>query len=583
MNATDSEIRRRLRLGEDSGWEFKRFEFRGDLPTSPRREDLADEMVAFANASGGTLLCGVEDDGRLQDMSPGQMAALDRVLVEVSTDAIEPALRIEVHHRELDGRGFVLVAIPRGEAVHERSGRAFIRVGATKRRLGGDERLRLAQGRAQSRFLWFDRQVVPGTGIETLDERLWGPLLSVAGAADPSRGLANLRLLAEAEGGVERATVAGVLLCARRPQEWLPQATIMATHYRGTDRASGQLDGREIAGPLPEQIAAAVGFVARNMRVAARKTPARVDLPQYSQTAVFEAVVNAVAHRDYSIASQRIRLSMFSDRLEIDSPGRLANGMTIEAMASSQATRNEVVASVFGRFPVGDIPGSGHRRYLMERRGDGVPIIIEATRETTGLAPRYELVGETGLVLTVPAAELQPTPAVATVTVHHAGLPLPGADVVALFPNKTWRRATTDDAGEVAFDLHSTHLPMTVYAAAPGYAARLERGWIPRQGSLVLALDRLPGGGATIFPEAAGHIPGLRGRLNPVRDTADRTYLHAPNIAVEQGREQPVHFRCGRPMRLTDAFGVEMSVTIVDILGKTALVEYRPFEVDSEV
>ena len=373
MNVTDSEIRRRLRLGEDSGWEFKRFEFRGDLPTSPRREDLADEMVAFANASGGTLLCGVEDDGRLQDMSPAQMAALDRVLVEVSTDAIEPALRIEVHHRELDGRGFVLVAIPRGEAVHERSGRAFIRVGATKRRLGGDERLRLAQGRAPSRYLRFDRQVVPGTGIETLDERLWGPLLSVAGAADPSRGLANLRLLAEAEGGVERATVAGVLLCARRPQEWLPQATIMATHYRGTDRASGQLDGQEIAGPLTEQIAAAVGFVARNMRVAARKTPARENLPQYSQTAVFEAVVNAVAHRDYSIASQRIRLSMFSDRLEIDSPGRLANGMTIDAMASSQATRNEVVASVFGRFPVGDMPGSGHRRYLMERRGDGGP------------------------------------------------------------------------------------------------------------------------------------------------------------------------------------------------------------------
>ena len=582
MNLTDSDIRRRLRLGEDSGWEFKRLEFRGDVPASPRREDMADEMAAFANARGGALLCGVEDDGRLQDMSPNQMAALDRMLVEVSTDAVEPPLRIEVHHRELDGRGFVLVIVPRGDAVHERSGRAFVRVGATKRRLGGDERLRLAQSRAQSRYLWFDRQIVPGTGFETLDEKLWGPLLSVAGAADPSRGLTNLRLLAEAEGGVERATVAGVLLCARRPQEWFPQATIMATHYRGANRASGQLDGQEITGPLPEQIAAAVGFVVRNMRVAARKTPARENLPQYSPTAVFEAVVNAVAHRDYSIASQRIRLSMFGDRLEIDSPGRLANGMTISAMASSQATRNEVIASVFGRFPVGDIPGSGHRLYLMERRGDGVPIIIEATRETSGLAPRYELAGETGLVLTVPAAKLHPTPAEATVAVHHAGVPLPGVDVAVLFPNKTRRQGTTDDAGEVAFDLHSTHLPMTAYAAAPGYAATLERAWIPRKGGLVLALERLPDGGATIFPDANGHIPGLSGRLNPVRDTADRTYLYAGNIAVEQGRQQPVHFRFGRPMRLTDAYGVEMSVTIVDILGSTALVEYRPYEAGSE-
>ena len=531
--------------------------------------------------AGGALLCGVEDDGRLQDMSPAQMAALDRVLVEAGTDAVEPPLRIEVHHRELDGRGFVLVIVPRGDAVHERSGRAFIRVGATKRRMGGDERLRLAQSRAQSRYLWFDRQVVPGTGFETLDEKLWGPLLSVAGAADPGQGLANLRLLTEAEGGVQRATVAGVLLCARRPQEWFPQAAIMATHYRGTNRASGQLDGREITGPLPEQIAAAVGFVVRNMRVAARKTPARENLPQYSLTAVFEAVVNAVAHRDYSIASQRIRLSMFSDRLEIDSPGRLANGMTISAMASSQATRNEVIASVFGRFPVGDIPGSEHRLYLMERRGDGVPIIIEATRETTGLAPRYELARETGLVLTVPAAELHPTPAQATVAVHHDGVPLPGVDVVALFPNKTRRQGTTDDAGEVAFDLHSTHLPMTVYAAAPGHAAKLERAWIPREGGLVLALERLPAGGATIFPDATGHIPGLSGRLNPVRDTADKTYLYAGNIAIEQGRQQPVHFRFGRPMRLTDAYGVEMWVTIFDILGSTALVEYRPFEAGS--
>ena len=582
MNLTDSDIRRRLRLGEDSGWEFKRFEFRGDVPASPRREDLADEMAAFANARGGALLCGVEDDGRLQDMSPTQMAALDRVLVEAGTDAVEPPLRIEVHRRELDGRGLVLVIVPRGDAVHERSGRAFIRVGATKRRMGGDERLRLAQSRAQSRYLWFDRQVVPGTGFETLDEKLWGPLLSVAGAADPSQGLANLRLLTEAEGGVQRATVAGVLLCARRPQEWFPQAAIIATHYRGANRASGQLDGREITGPLPEQIAAAVGFVVRNMRVAARKTPARENLPQYSLTAVFEAVVNAVAHRDYSIASQRIRLSMFSDRLEIDSPGRLANGMTISAMASSQATRNEVIASVFGRFPVGDIPGSEHRLYLMERRGDGVPIIIEATRETTGLAPRYELAGETGLVLTVPAAKLHPTPAQATVAVHHDGVPLPGVDVVALFPNKTRRQGTTDDAGEVAFDLHSTHLPMTVYAAAPGHAAKLERAWIPREGGLVLALERLPDGGATIFPDAAGHIPGLSGRLRAVRDTADRTHLHAGNIAIEQGRQQPVHFRFGRPMRLTDAYGVEMSVTILDILGSTALAEYRPFEAASE-
>ncbi len=577
MTIRDEDIRRQLTLGEDSRWEFKRVEFSGNTPTSPRRDDFADELGAFANAGGGVLLCGVEDDGTLQGMSREQMAALDHMLVEVSTDAIEPPLRIDVHHRELDGRALVLVEVPRGRAVHERDGRAFIRVGGTKRRLRGDERLRLAQQRAHGRYLGFDNQVVPETGFETLSERLWEPLLSVAGATDPRRGLMNLRLLAPDEAGVDRATVAGVLLCAPSPQDFIPQAAIVATHYRGLDRASGQLDAQEIVGPLAVQIADAVKFVVRNMRVAARKTPEREDVPQYSKAAVFEAVVNAVAHRDYSMSSRRIRLSLFKDRLEIDSPGQLPNGMTIEGMEASQATRNEVIASVFGRIPVGSVAGADHRRYLMERRGDGVTIIREETREATGIVPQYEVVDESSLVLCIPAAKLELVPADATVTVHSGGEPLPGIEVLALFPNKTWVRATTDEAGEAALDLYTTHLPMTVYAAGPGHTAGLEREWRPSQSGLLLELDPLASGGAAIFSKGTGHLPDLRGRLNPIRDTSDRTYLYADNIAIDEGRQQPVPFRPGKPIRLTDAHGRELSVTIADIIGRSVLLEYRPF------
>ncbi len=578
MTVSDEGIRQRLELGEDSRWEFKQVEFAGSRPTSPARDALADEMIAFANANGGVLLLGVADDGCLQGMSKAQMAALSDLIVEISTDSIEPALRIDVHHRELDRKTFVMVEVPRGDSLHERRGRSWIRVGASKRQLTGDERMRLAQRRAQARYLWFDRQAVPGTGFETLSEQLWGQLLSVAGATDPIRGLTNMRLLARDEADVLRATVAGLLLCAKTPQEWLPHAAITATHYRGRDRASEQLDAQEIDGPLQSQIADGMKFVARNMRVAARKSPARENMPQYSTSAVFEALVNAVAHRDYSISSRRIRLSLFADRLEIDTPGQLPNGMTIESMDASQATRNEVIASVFGRIPVGDVPGSAHRAFLMERRGDGVAIILRETQETAGRPAKYSMVGESSLVLSIPAAKLQPTPAEATIAVHSAGEPLSGIDVVALFPNKTWRQGKTDEAGEVAFDLHSTHLPMTVYAAAPGYAAGLRRDWIPQQGGLLLEFERLPTGGSAIFPSGAGHLPGLVGRLNPKRDSSDRTYLYADNIAVEQGQQQPVHFRFGKPMRLTDAFGVELSVTVVDLVGRTSLLEYRSFQ-----
>ncbi len=574
----DDDIRRQLRLGEDSRWEFKQIEFNGNTPTSPRRNELADELGAFANSSGGIMLCGVTDDGTVQGMSRERMAALDKLLVEVCTDTLDPPLRVEVQHRDLDGKAFILVVAPRGEALHERGGQAFIRAGATQRRLQKDESLRLAQNRAQSRYLWFDKQTVPGTGFETLDERLWEPLLSVPGAADPRRGLSNLRLLARDEAGVDRATVAGILLCTASPQDWLPQATVSATHYRGLDRASGQMDAQEIAGPLPAQIADAVQFVARNMRVSARKTPEREDVSQYSTTAIFEAMVNAVAHRDYSISSRRIRLSMFKDRLEIDSPGQLPNGMTIEGMEASQATRNEVIASVFSRIPVAKVAGSGHRRYLMERRGDGVSIIRSETQEATGVHPEYTVVDESNLVLSVPAAKLELVPADATVTIQSKGEPLAGIEVLALFPNKTWVRATTDEAGDAALDLYTTHLPMTIYAAGSGYAAGLERAWMPSRGGLLLELQPLDSGGAQIIAQSTGHLPGLSGRLNPIRDTSDRTYLYADNIAIEEGRQQPVPFRPGKPIRLTDAHGVELAVTIVDITGQSSLIEYQPFE-----
>ena len=578
MMIQDEEIRRQLRLGEDSLWEFKQIEFSGNKPTSPRRDDLADELGAFANAEGGILLCGVADDGTIQNLSRERMAALNHLLAEVSSDALEPPLRVDVHHRELDGRSFILVEIPRGEALHERSGQAFIRVGATKRRLRREESLRLEQSRTQSRYLGFDKQTVPETGFETLNERLWEPLLSLAGAADPRRGLTNLRLLAPDQADVDRATVAGILLCTPSPQDWLPHATITATHYRGLDRASGQLDSQEIVGPLPEQIADAVQFVVRNMRVAARKAPERVDMFQYSKAAVFEAVVNAVAHRDYSMSSRRIRLSMFKDCLEIDSPGQLPNGMTIEGMEASQATRNEVIASIFGRIPVANVAGSDRRRFLMERRGDGVPIIRSETREATGLFPEYEVIDRSSVVLRIPAAKLELVPADATVTVHSVGEPLANIEVLALFPNKTWVRATTDEAGNAALDLYTTNLPMTIYAAGPGYSAGLERAWVPGQGGLMIELEPLDSGGGAIFSEGTGHLPGLRGRLNPILDTSDRTYLYADNIAIGEGRQQPVPFRPGKPVRLTDARGTELSATIVDILGRSSLIEYRPFE-----
>ena len=196
MTYSDNEVRRHLRLGEDSYWEFKEVVFMGNRPREPRRDDWADEIVAFANSSGGVLLCGVTDDGNVQGMSREQLDELERLITNVCTDSIKPAIRVKISRREEPGgKAFLLVEIPEGHALHDNRNRSFIRVGSTKREMNSEERLRLAQRRGQASFLWFDKQPVDATGFGTLDEALWKPLTSAEGAADPELALEKMGLL----------------------------------------------------------------------------------------------------------------------------------------------------------------------------------------------------------------------------------------------------------------------------------------------------------------------------------------------------------------------------------------------------
>ena len=577
MPYSDDEIRSRLRLGEDSGWEFKEVEFQGSRPARGHRDDWADEVAAFANASGGVLLFGVTDAGEVPGMSREQLDAVERLVGEIARDSIKPAIRLEAYRLELDGRSLLLVTVPEGHAQHDSPGGSYLRVGSSKQPMTPDERMRLAQRRGQVRFGSFDEQTVGDTGFATFDEELWKPLLSAEGLADPEVALEKLGLLAADEHGVTRATVSGVLVCTAHPEQLLPNAVVTAVRYRGADRASGQVDAQEVTGPIDRQITQALAFAVRNMHVGARKTPARENLPEYSTQALFEAIVNAVVHRDYSIRGSRIRLSIFSDRLELCSPGSLPNNLTIESMGERQSTRNEALTSVLGRMDAGSIEGAGGRRYFMERRGDGVPIIRRETRELTGRDPEFRLIDGSELCLTLPAAEPDSGSASVVVTVRQDRLLLAGADVLALFPNNTWKRASTDADGEARLDLHSVHLPMTVYGAADGCAAHIERDWIPSERALAIDLAALPGGGSVMFPEGTGDIPGLLGRLNPILDTSGRTYLYASNIAINGGRQQPVRFAPGEEeLRLTDANGHELLVRVAAITGRSSLLEYCP-------
>lgn len=257
-----------------------------------------------------------------------------------------------------------------------------------------------------TRLIRFDEQAVYGAPNNCLDEKFWKKFKTNLSPADNTEFLLKLKLLTQDDEGKVSPSVSGVLMATEEPRLYLPNAFIQAVSYRGTERnAAYQLDAHDITGPLDQQIAEAYTFVARNMRVYAIKDPARRDIPQFALQAVFEALVNAVAHRDYSIQSAKIRLHLFADRLELFSPGTIPNTMTIDSLALRQAARNELLTSLLARCPLilKDFPGE--RRFLMDKRGEGVPIILTESEKLSGRRPQYQLLDDAELMLTIWAAK----------------------------------------------------------------------------------------------------------------------------------------------------------------------------------
>ena len=583
MSWDSNSIFRQLELGEDSRVEFKEVEFIENRVRAPHRDAIADELAAFGNTIGGTLIFSVSDSGEVRSMNRQQMDALESFVSEICADSIRPPLAFVTQRLPLpDGSSVLITEVEQSALVHKSPGGYLARQGSSKRELSSEALQRLFQQRGRSGLLGPDEVIIAETGQKTFEASLVDRFLSSRAIETDIVQLTKLGLMREDDNGILRATVAGILLCCERPEKYIRGAIIEAVRYRGTvlGRAS-QHDAATITGPLDRQIRDAVNFVRLNTRVAARKDPGRIETPQFSPRAMFEAIVNAVVHRDYSIHNEKIRLFIFDDRLEIYSPGALPNTLPIEAMRNRQATRNETLASSLRMLAVGDIAGAGDRQYFLEQRGEGVPIIFEQTRELTGRDPEYKLNGVAELCLTIPSANPPVEGIEGEVSVTSSGKPLAGAKVVTLYPNKTWIEGETDTFGRVSFGFHS-QLPLTVFCAASGHGAGVVRDWHPPD-PLTVELGPLPQGGSEIFPEETGHLPNLTGRLNPILNNLDRMYLYATNIAIDEGEQQPVHFKLKQPLRLTDINGFEWAVRFIEFIGKSALLEYRPPDLEGQV
>ena len=405
------ELVRRIRLGEDSTLELKRVLLAGSRITAPNRNEFADELAGMANGWGGTVVLGVEDRSReVLGIPLDRLDAVEAWVREICNDSVKPQLDALIRKIELpsaDGRlvAVLCVEVVRSLFVHKSPGGYFRRIGSSKREMSPEVLARLFQERSQSRVIRFDESPVPGTSPEQLDGALTRRFSRDERFPDET-ALRKLRIVADDEEGAARLTIAGVLLCTRDPGRWLPHAQIQAVSYVGERQdINYQSDARDIDGPLDEQVLEALHFVRRNTRVAATKAMARVERPQFSNRAVFEALVNAVAHRDYSMAGARVRLHLFGNRLELHVPGALANTLTPESMDSRQYSRNELIVSLLARCRVSEQENLV-RSHMMDRRGEGVPIILDESRELSGRVPEYTLIDDSELRLAIWSADL---------------------------------------------------------------------------------------------------------------------------------------------------------------------------------
>ncbi len=403
---------------ETSFLELKEVRFSGSRVTGPTLDELADELAAFANSQGGVLVLGVEDKSRdIVGIPHDRLDDVADFVREVCNDSVTPPIEQLVLDRlsvpSGSGRtvSIVKLEVPRSLFVHRSPGGYWHRVGDSKRVMTPEFLARLFQQRSQTRLIRFDEQPVVSARLDDLSEHLWMRFRTLRSDDEQETFLVKLGMAARAGDGKVRPTVAGVLMGSETPERWLPNAYVQVVAYRGSSvtadavAANYQLDAADITGSLDQQIIDAGRFVLKNMRRGASKTVGRVDEPQFDMADVFEALVNAVAHRDYAMHGAKIRLRLFEDRLELFSPGTLANSLTVDSLRYRQTARNETICSLQTRCPAPDEHWlTEGRAHFMEKRGEGVPIILDNSTALAGREPEFRVLDDAELMLTIHAA-----------------------------------------------------------------------------------------------------------------------------------------------------------------------------------
>lgn len=391
---TKTELLELIKNGESSGVEFKR--------DTIENRALAKELVAFANLRGGRVLLGVDDDGSVVGITRDR---IEEWIMTTCRDKIRPELipYFEIIRDVEPEKHVAIVQVDRGWAVHHvwhNNHRTYrIRVGTQSREASVEELERLFQQRGAFRL---ELRGVSGSSMEDFDyRRLTDYFQRIRSQEAPiledTNGWQNLLLNTEFlvdEDEKTPATVAGLLLFCSNPNRFLPHAGIDVAAYPGKEKDYTAKERAAIRGPMTALfgieglvenglVEQAVAFVKRNTQILTGLVDGarREERWLYPEEAVREAVVNALVHRDYLLSGTTIELSIYEDRLEIVSPGRLPNGITPQRMVTGcRSARNQLLKDVMRDYGYLEHMGMGIPRKIvkeMKRHNDTSPDLIE--------------------------------------------------------------------------------------------------------------------------------------------------------------------------------------------------------------
>jgi ATP-dependent DNA helicase RecG len=367
-----NELRQRIAHREDLHTEFKEWPVHND--------DLAAALTAFANTDGGQLILGVDKDRRVIGVADADLVM--RTIDSIAYQNCEPPLAIVQESILADETTVVVVNIPKGDQKPYRTNRGvyYTRTSSGRRQTSRQELLRLFQA---SESMFYDETPVLRANVDDIEITAFTRFIEQTYSQRPEefptglRGLLrNLRLVQEV-GGELYPTLACLLFFGCEPQRFLPHAHLVAARIPGQDLAASPTDLKRIDGTLPVIFENAARFL--NIHLPTRHYIQGFEpetFPELPEVALRETLVNALAHRDYTVTGP-IRVLIFDDRVEVRTPGSLPNTVTVAAikLGGAHVLRNPTIYLLFSRLG------------LVTGLGSGVFRVIQLVRAATGREP----------------------------------------------------------------------------------------------------------------------------------------------------------------------------------------------------